>query len=147
MLHLQKVKLDMQLTPYRVLATGPEHGFVEFVPNSYTLSSVLKNWNGVSTVLPAFASCCFPMLIGSVACVQSIGAFLQEHNPRHSAFVRSMRAQLRSLQSRAVLVAEDMEKALLTFTRSTAGYCVITYILGIGDRHLDNLLITTDGNQ
>lgn len=100
---LRNENLDLKLTPYRILATGPRDGAVQFVPNE-TLASVLGEYNGG--------------LLG----------YLREHNPDSSTTLG--------------VTAEAMD----TYVRSCAGYCVITYLLGVGDRHLDNLLICPDGH-
>ncbi|KAI4593634.1 Phosphatidylinositol (PI) 3-kinase [Pestalotiopsis sp. 9143b] len=55
-------------------------------------------------------------------------AYLKQHNPDSRAY-QGVR-----------------KETLETFVKSCAGYCVITYILGVGDRHLENLLLAPDGH-
>ncbi|XP_037812204.1 phosphatidylinositol 3-kinase catalytic subunit type 3 [Lucilia sericata] len=57
----------------------------------------------------------------------SIHNFFRKHNPCESGPYG--------------ILPETMD----TYIKSCAGYCVITYLLGVGDRHLDNLLLTTNG--
>lgn len=65
----------------------------------------------------------------SAACAKhkTILNYLRHHNPDSSAPLGVRR------------------QAMETYVKSVAGYCVITFLLGVGDRHSDNLLLAPDG--
>ncbi|XP_017488703.1 PREDICTED: phosphatidylinositol 3-kinase catalytic subunit type 3-like, partial [Rhagoletis zephyria] len=49
---------------------------------------------------------------------------------------------LRKISTNANSIAPEVMDA---YVKSCAGYCIITYLLGVGDRHLDNLMMTKTG--
>ena len=58
---------------------------------------------------------------------------------QYSQDLRQFLAQHNTTPDRMLLAVER-------FVKSCAGYAVITYLLGIGDRHLDNIMLTTQGH-
>lgn len=41
---------------------------------------------------------------------------------------------------------ERLDEAIDNFVSSCAAYCIASYVLGLGDRHADNIMVTTMGN-
>ena len=68
----------------------------------------------------------------------AISSILADHGGSITAFLRRWNPDRRAADG---VSAEARDN----FTRSCAGYCVVTYLLGIGDRHLDNIMIAKDG--
>ncbi|KAJ2225922.1 Phosphatidylinositol (PI) 3-kinase [Coemansia sp. RSA 485] len=71
---------------------------------------------------------------------QSLAAILAENNNSILAYLRKTSPDPDGTYG---VSADAME----TYVKSCAGYCVITYLLGVGDRHLDNLLLTPQGHM
>ena len=121
---LRQENLDVKLTPYPVLATGPQQGMMQYVP-SKTIANIVSE-NG--TLLN----------------------YMRAHHPDEGSvgtygvdpsvidtFVRSC--------GKPSTRARGNDLHFFFFFFISAGYCVVTYLLGVGDRHLDNLLVAPDG--
>lgn len=143
---LKNENLDLRLTPYRILATSPIAGMIQFVPNE-TLDSILtKNYNDEGLVTVSSGN---SQLAGANGILNYLILHSQEQQPLEpiATSVLTNESQTSS-QIQRHAVSSDLRVSLTVldnYVKSCAGYCVITYLLGVGDRHLDNLLLSPNG--
>eukprot|EP01065_Artemidia_motanka_P010775 TRINITY_DN15771_c0_g1_i1.p1 TRINITY_DN15771_c0_g1~~TRINITY_DN15771_c0_g1_i1.p1 ORF type:complete len:985 (+),score=263.35 TRINITY_DN15771_c0_g1_i1:65-2956(+) len=109
--------LDLKLMPYKALALSPNDGMMEAVPNSTNLQEILSDiWGHLRSF-----ECNWPA-------PGEKGEFEGPVPGGRGKMVRSLN-----------------KRCLDNWTKSNAGYAIITFVLGIGDRHLENLMVTNDG--
>jgi len=111
---------DLRMMPYACLATGSQVGMIECVRNAKTVYQIQKSMSRLAAIQ-----------VDST----HLYKWIKEHNSNPTTFGSEGEGGRRS----------RLEQAIETFTSSCAGYCVATFILGIGDRHPDNIMVTEEG--
>jgi len=103
---------------------------MDLIWEHYGLWNVQLKPNGVVPVTPTEGVLAF------VPQSQNIATILQDFEGRISKFIQVHNDH----------TGPKLQKAHERFCGSCAAYCVATYLIGVGDRHLDNLMIAENGH-
>ena len=138
--------LDLKMTPYNVTSTGEKLGMIEVVQNANTVSGIISS--SVRSARTSFGKAYAAAFSNEDAirdwllakCTESemLREQLAAKDLLEFGTDKHFRRQVEEATALGALAKDN-------FIRSCAGYCVATYVLGIGDRLPSNLKITSDG--
>jgi phosphatidylinositol-4,5-bisphosphate 3-kinase catalytic subunit alpha/beta/delta len=115
------------MSPYRCVPTWHDGGMLEIVKNSATTADIQTRYGGK---------------IGGAFNEKTFDMWLMDNN---SQFRAMNKKDKKKKKKNNLEIDHKLEAARLRFVRSCAGYCIATHVMGIGDRHNDNIMIKKNG--
>lgn len=148
--------LDMKLLTFQCIPVGTKRGFVEWVPGSVPLSEICRPFAGsILAEKDRNNSEMGPSMFTKAGLTKYES--LRRLGGQQNDSLRRLSGSRSCFSDNPILdylrsVAYDptapyliRKEVMDTYVKSCAGYSVITYVLGVGDRHLDNLLLHQSG--
>ena len=134
--------LDMQMMLYDCISTGDERGLLQVVPEATTVGSILLEATDKKKKAAGKAVNSGSIFRKLSSAMKALGDFTVIHSWIKKQALDAAggeRAQPEDVEA-------EEEKRVQNFMISTAAYCVASYVLGLGDRHNDNLMMTTSAH-
>ncbi|AMD20463.1 HDL281Wp [Eremothecium sinecaudum] len=125
-------KCKLRVRTYEVIPLGPRAGIIEFAQNSRSLHEVL-------TELHKYDKLSFDQARKAMKAVQ--GKTKHERLSVYLKITESIKPKLSNFFFNNFLNPEEWLIAKTTYTKGVVTTSIVGYILGLGDRHLNNILL------